>query len=190
LTEEDFARDLAIQVAELKKDQLNALKLLAGHVVRTRTGIEKIKYLKPTEEKTGRQSLARLFRREIPALSYELRHTLAALFDPEPNTFPGGERKLRFQRRTSGNPYDSTKKAQIAEFVKVHTAAAEKQKEHSERLRVRWDKRRTFQSIAVKEASIAFGIDTRRVLQILKGSRQLESVEEPKVIFYRRVVEE
>ena len=87
---------------EDEQDWLNAVGFLAGYLVRNDRGINEIKYPEPEscEEKEARQSLAKLLRSELP-LNYQLRQTLAALFDAEADTYPGGDRELVFNKRTS-----------------------------------------------------------------------------------------
>jgi hypothetical protein len=118
---------------------------------------------------------------------------LAALFDPEPNTFPGGERELKFQNRKPGHPRGSFRNSQIAAFIRARMEAVANQRAlQSSRRNSVQTKRRTLLAAAVEEASAKFGIDERRVYQIWNRYEKIDSFagEEPRVTFYSRVVEE
>ena len=118
--EKQAAANLAFLAGQMKRDLENAYILLAGRVVPTDLGINKIEYLrqKGPEEREARLSVARLLRSDKP-LDHQLRQHLAALFDPEEDTYPGGERRLLFTyRRRPGRYRDNFRNSQIAEYIR------------------------------------------------------------------------
>jgi hypothetical protein len=120
MAEEDWEKELTLRAGEAKQDLLSVLAFLAGVVVQTSIGVNKIRYFRPkgSEENAARKSLAKLLRSDTP-LEYQLRQTLAALFDVEADTYPGVDRQLTFQRRRSGRIRDHFRNSQIVEYIKA-----------------------------------------------------------------------
>jgi hypothetical protein len=71
---------------------------------------------KSADEKMGREALAELLRSGRP-LTRDLRDTLAALFDPRKNHYPGGERRLKFEDRHRGNRPKTILHSLVAQYI-------------------------------------------------------------------------
>jgi hypothetical protein len=71
---------------------------------------------KSPDENRGREALVELLRSERP-LTRDLRNTLAALFDPKENDYPGGERRLLFELRQVGNPKETFLHSSVAQHI-------------------------------------------------------------------------
>ena len=167
-------RNLAFLVAQIKEDRKNVYVLLAGRVVQSEMGINKIEYLedKSPEEKAARLSIARLLRSDSP-LDYQLRQHLAALFDPEEDTYPGGARRLVFKdRRNRGRYRDHFRNTQIVAFI---TERVEKNRPHQPQLKQRSSNRaylRKSLESAVCDAVNKFGVKERQIWNILGTLQQ------------------
>jgi|HubBroStandDraft_6_1064221.scaffolds.fasta_scaffold1077690_1 hypothetical protein len=169
---------------EDEQDWLNAVGFLAGYLVRNDRGINEIKYPEPKsrEEKEARQSLAKLLRSELP-LNYQLRQTLAALFDAEADTYPGGDRELVFNKRRPGRSRDHLRNSQIAEYIKG-CMRADKDKAGQSKPRMSVDE-------AISEASAKFALGENMIWKIWNRFSKLDAPDErANVIFYNRVVRE
>ena len=68
------------------------------------------------DENRGREALAELLRSERP-LTRDLRDTLAVLFDPKENQYPGGERRLLFKLRRVGNRKETILHSSVAQHI-------------------------------------------------------------------------
>src|SRR5262249_30235093 len=71
---------------------------------------------KSPDENRGREALVELLRSERP-LTRDLRDTLAALFDPKENGYPGGERRLLFELRRVGNRKETILHSSVAQHI-------------------------------------------------------------------------
>jgi hypothetical protein len=71
---------------------------------------------KSPDENRGREALVELLRSERP-LTRDLRDTLAALFDPKENHYPGGERRLLFELRGVGNRKETILHSSVAQHI-------------------------------------------------------------------------
>ena len=172
--EKEAAANLAFLVAQIKEDRENVYIIHAGRVVQSEMGINKIEYLedKSPEEKAARLSIARLLRSDSP-LDYQLREHLAALFDPEEDTYPGGARRLVFKdRRNRGRYRDHFRNTQIVAFI---TERVEKNRPHQPQLKQRSSNRaylrKSLQS-AVCDAVNKFGVKERQIWNILGTLQQ------------------
>jgi hypothetical protein len=71
---------------------------------------------KSPDENRGREALVELLRSKRP-LTRVLRDTLAALFDPKENYYPGAERRLLFELRRVGNPKETILHSSVAQHI-------------------------------------------------------------------------
>ena len=176
MAQEDWEKELTLRASKAKQDQLNVLAFLAGYVVQTDSGVNEIRYFTPksSEEKAARKSLAKLLRSDRP-LEYQLRHTLAALFDVEADTYPGGDRQMTFQkRRQSGRNADHFRNSQVVQYIKECKRADEDNARPTTRRNSRERKPRMIMGEAVRQASDKFALGERMVWKIWQRYRKFD----------------
>lgn len=108
----------------MRGDSILALTLLDGFIQNNENGLPEQHYLAETKEDEGRRALARLLRSDAP-LDRHIRHTLAALFEPNDVTDEHGRpwpyvpnsRQLKFEFRSKKRRPDHVRNSAIAQYV-------------------------------------------------------------------------
>jgi hypothetical protein len=115
---------------------------------------------KSSDENRGREALAELLRSGRP-LTRDLRDTLAALFDPSENHYPGGERRLLFEvRAKKGKKKSKPPKTILHSSVAHHIYAIAKSGASI--------------GAAVEDATQKFGLQERMIKRIWSQYRSTE----------------